>query len=105
MHNAVEFVSFNLKKGATVTDFLLASDKMNREFLSVQKGYISRQLLVDGETWADLVLWETMDDARHAAKICNENASAVNYFSYIENVDFHDFSIEKGYQCGREEAL
>jgi len=94
---AIEFASFNLKNGVSLPDFLLASDKMNNEFLSAQKGYISRQLLVDGDTWADLVLWETIDDARHAAGICHDSAAAVEYFSYIECDYFHDFSIKKSY--------
>lgn len=101
MSNAVEFVSFTLKKEVSVPDFLLASDKMNSEFLSVQKGYISRKLLVDGETWADLVLWETMGDAQNAAKICQDDSFALEYFSFIENIDFHDFAIEQSYESGR----
>ena len=96
--NAIEFVSFTLKRGASVSDFLLASKEMNIKFLSAQKGYISRKLLVDGETWADLVLWETMDDAQNAAKICNDDSVAAEYFSFIENVNFHDFAIEQSYE-------
>jgi len=97
MSNAIEFASFDLKKGTSVPDFLLASDKMNSGFLSMQKGYISRKLLVDGERWADLVVWETIEDARNAAKIFGENDVDREYIAFIENVDFHDFSIEKNY--------
>lgn len=96
MSIAVEFVSFTLKEGTSIPAFLRASDIMNDVFLSLQKGYISRKLLVDGETWADLVLWETMDDAQNAAKSAGD-ASAAEYFTFIENVNFHDFSIEKSY--------
>ena len=48
MSNIVELVSFNLKKGVSIPDFLLVSDKFNRDFMSVQKGYISRKLLRKG---------------------------------------------------------
>jgi len=97
MPNVVEYVSFNLKNGASVPDFLLASEKMNAGFLSARKGYISRKLLVDGEIWADWVLWETMEDALHAAKAFGENAVDREYMSFIENCDMRHFSVEKSY--------
>ena len=97
MANAVEYVSFNLKKGASVPDFLLTSEKMNAGFLSAQKGYISRKLIVDGEIWADWVLWETMEDALNAAKAFGENAVDCEYLSFIENCDMHHFSVEQSY--------
>ena len=73
MTQAVEFVTFYLKKKVTISDFLTVSDKFNNEFLSKQKGYISRQLLVDGEMWADMVVWKTMDDAKTAIKVPLDN--------------------------------
>ena len=66
MSNVVEFASFNLKEGVSVSDFLLVSDKFNICFLSTQRGYISRKLLLAGEMWADSVLWETIEDALEA---------------------------------------
>ena len=68
MSHIVELVSFNLKKDVSVPDFLLVSDKFNQDFMSGQKGYISRKLLVKGDTWTDLVLWESIEDAKNAAK-------------------------------------
>lgn len=84
MTNVVEFASFNLKKGASVSDFLLVSDKFNSVFLSKQKGYISRKLLHGGEMWADSVLWETMEDALNAFKAADEDAVACEYMSFLE---------------------
>jgi len=37
MSNIVKFASFNLKKGASVSDYLLVTDKFNSVFLSAQK--------------------------------------------------------------------
>ena len=85
MSKVVEFASFNLKKEASVSDFLLVSDKFNREFLSKQKGYISRQLLRLGEMWADSVLWETMEDAMRAFNTADEDAIACEYMSFMEH--------------------
>lgn len=99
MPSAIEFVSFRLKKGTSVPDFLLVSDKMNIEFLSVQKGYISRKLLAKGEMWADFVIWETMDDALNAAEAFGENDTACEYMSFIDDnsVDMRHLNIEKNY--------
>lgn len=99
MSNAVELVTFNLKKGVSVADFLLASDKFNSEFLTKQKGYISRKLLVDGEKWADFVLWETIEDIQNAYKIAEKDATAFEYLSCISenSCNGNFFSIEKSY--------
>jgi len=97
MHNAVEFVSFNLKEGASAEDFLLASDKMNDGFLAKQKGYVSRKLLVKDEIWADWVLWETMDDALNAADAFGKNEADCEYMSFIENCSMSHFLVEKSY--------
>ena len=99
MSNVVEFVSFNLKGGASVSDFLLASDKIDQAFLSMQKGYIQRKLLVNDGLWADLVLWETMDDALNAAKSFEGKTAAYEYFSFLDDksIQMRHFSVEKSY--------
>lgn len=84
MANTVEFASFNLKKGASVSEFLLVSDRFNRVFLSMQKGYISRKLLRDGEMWADSVLWETMEDVHMAYNNADGDAAASEYLSFMD---------------------
>ena len=97
MSNAVEFVSFNLRKGKPVSEFLLVSDKFNREFLSRQKGYISRKLLVDDKKWADYVLWETVEDVQNAYIAANEDAVACEYVSFMIGISGRIYSIEKTY--------
>jgi hypothetical protein len=97
MANVVEFITFNLKKGTSVADFLLASDKINSGFLAAQKGFIARKLLVKDEIWADWVLWETMEDAQNAANTAGVNFADHEYFSFIENCDMRYFSVEKNY--------
>jgi len=99
MRNVVEFASFSLKNGTSSQNFLSVSDKFNREFLSKQKGYISRNLVVDGKTWADLVLWETMEDALTALDTAEGNAAACEYISFLneESISVRHFSVEKKY--------
>jgi len=100
MVNVVEFVSFKLKEGIPERQFLEASDVLNKVFLSVQKGYISRKLLKTEDTWADIVLWESMDDAMNAMKAAEKtNPADIKYFLYIEesSCNMQHWSVEKSY--------
>jgi hypothetical protein len=60
MLNAIFFNSYKLKKGSSVPEFLLAVEDLINGYASKQKGFISFMLLVDGETWADFGIFETM---------------------------------------------
>ena len=105
MPNVVEFVSFYLKKKISIPDFLVMSDKFNKEFLSKQKGYISRKLLVDGDMWSDLVLWETMDDAKNAINISYNDVVAREYVSMLsfnkKGCMLRHLSVERDYDAGK----
>jgi len=84
MSKAVYYVSFNLKKGANVEDFLLAAEKLNNEFISKQKGYVSWEQLSDEKTWVDLITFETMDDLNNFKEISkNPSELAKNFYSFI----------------------
>jgi len=70
MSNAVFFFSFKLKKDTSVSDFLLAAEKLNNEFISKQKGYISWKQLVDGEWILSLLKrWMTFATSRRSQLI------------------------------------
>ena len=99
MSNVVELVSFKLKEGSSVADFLVASDKFNEDFVSKQKGYISRKLLNYGEVWSDLVIWETMEYAQNAAKAIHESPAAGVYLPFLDanSIEMHHHSVEKSY--------
>ncbi len=99
MSNAIEFASFKLKEGVSVSEFLLESDRFNSVFLSTQKGYISRKLLRDGEMWADSVLWETMEDIHSAYKNAAEDPAACEYISYMDekSINILFLPVERSY--------
>ncbi len=99
MSNVVELTSYTLKKEVSVTDFLLAAEKFNKEFVSLQKGYISHKLLSEGETWSDLAIWETMDDAHNIGKVIFESAVAGAYMSFIDegSVKVTHLLVERSY--------
>lgn len=97
MSNAVWFISFKLKKGVSVEDFLLASEKCHNEVLSKQKGFISWEVLRNDDTWVDLVKWETEQDAKKAETAGAGNPAAREFYSFINmnSCKLQLYSIEK----------
>ena len=99
MSNAVMFISYKLAKDVSAQDFLLASEKVNNDFMSKQKGYISWKVLVDGDVWADLLTWETKEDAQNAMAVGGANADNQKFFALLdsESVKMQIFTVEKSY--------
>ena len=83
MPNAVFYVSYKLKKKASVSEFLLATKELNDGYMSKQKGYISWQQLRDGDTWVDLLTFETMEDAKRVEGSKEPNELAERFYSFI----------------------
>ena len=84
MSETVWFISYKLVKGASVQDYLSASEQVNNEILSKQKGFVSWKVFADGDTWVDLVTWETIDDAKNAEIAGAANPVAQKYYSLID---------------------
>jgi hypothetical protein len=99
MSKAVWFISYKLVEGASVSDFLLASEKVHKEIISQQKGYISWEVLTVGDTWVDLVIWETAEDAQNAKNAGRANPFASNFYSFIDESSKSSqlYSVEKSY--------
>ncbi len=100
MAHAVFYCSFQLKKGASVSDFLLAAEKLNNEYISKQPGYISWKQLVDGDTWADFITFETMEDVlkfESDSSNAGELAEAFYTFINLNSCKLHRFTVEKSY--------
>jgi len=100
MPNAIYYVSYKLKKDTHEADFLLAAEKLNNEYISKQKGYISWKQLVDGDTWADFLTFETMDDLKNFEEASsNPDELALKFYSFINlpSCKGHHFSVEKSY--------
>ena len=79
----VLFISFKLKKGASIQDFLFASKRLNDEYMSKQKGYISWKQLNENDTWVDLLTFESMEDAKAIEENENPCDLALKFYSYI----------------------
>jgi len=85
MSNVVYFNTYKLKDGASVPDFLLAVEKLIKEHVSRQKGYVSFKLLAEGDTWADSVTFETMDslNAFLESSQSSRNELAEKFYSFL----------------------
>jgi len=100
MSNAVWFISYKLKKDASAEDFLLASKKCYDEVLSRQPGFLSWDVLRDGDTWVDLVKWETLEDGKRGETAGASNPAARAFYSFINmnSCKMQCFSVEKSHQ-------
>jgi len=101
MSNVIYYVSYKLKKGASVPEFLDGAKKLNDTFISKQKGYVYWKQAVDDETWADMIAFETTDDLNNFKKLSeNPGDTALHFYSYINlnNCREHHFVIERSYE-------
>ncbi|MCL2570965.1 MAG: hypothetical protein FWE11_01050 [Defluviitaleaceae bacterium] len=100
MSNAVWFISYKLIEGASIPDFLIASQNCHNEVLSKKKGFISWKVLAVDDTWVDFVTWETMDDAINAESDDNiPSPIAQKFYSFIDpnSIKHQLYSVEKSY--------
>jgi len=100
MSNAIYYVSYKLKKSASIPDFLLAAEALNDGYISKQNGYVSWEQLVDGETWADVITFKTMGDLKNFEEASsNPDELAKAFYSYINLMSCkgHKFSVERSY--------
>ena len=101
MAEAVFYCAYNLKKGAVVADFLQASKRLNDEYISKQKGYISWKQLTAGDIWADLITFETMQDCKDfEANSANSGDLSKDFYSFINlnSCKLHYYTVERSYE-------
>jgi len=91
-------ISFRLKEGVSADDFLAASDKIQENYISKCKGFITRQLMTIDGLWTDWVIWETLPDAENSMRKSEENDSAKAFTALIDEVIEHQlYPLERSY--------
>jgi len=101
MTQAVFYCSFKLRKDADVSEFLKAAQALNDGYISKQPGYVSWQQLRDGDTWADFLVFDSMENVKHFednAENAGELAMAFHSFLNHNSCKQHYFTIERNYQ-------
>ncbi len=89
----IEWAPFTLAAGADEASLLSASEALQSEFLSQQRGFLRRELLKgnDGQ-WVDLIYWEDAESANAAMQAAAESAECLAYFRLMANADQPDFA-------------
>ena len=80
-------ISYKLVKGASAEEFLLASKKCHDDSMAKNKGFISWDVLRDGDTWVDVATFESIEDAKNAESGGNETTkhpSALAFYAFID---------------------
>jgi hypothetical protein len=81
----VEITSFKLNAGVSNADFLAATAQMQKDFLSVQEGFIKRTLTVSADSiWTDIVSWKDGNCHGNAMKIAEKSEKVVPFMSKID---------------------
>ena len=109
MANVVSFHSYKLKEGVSIPDYLLAMETLIKEFVSEQKGFISFKHLHDRETetWADFLVFETMDDLNAFVSICGKNELARKLFALGGSYDIKSyvFTVEQSFWSCKDDSI
>jgi hypothetical protein len=81
----VELAIFKTKEGVTREELLAASGPVS-EWAARQPGFISRDLTysADGDTWIDVVWWDSAEAAHGAAQLAMTSESCAPMFGLID---------------------
>jgi hypothetical protein len=88
MKRIMEWAPFKLREGVAESDLIAASERLQRDFLAKQPGFISRTLVraADG-SYADIVWWASPDSAKDVIGKAGESQACAAYFALMSG--FH----------------
>ena len=105
MPKSMFYCEYKLKKNTIVSDFLAASEKLNNEYISKQKGYISWEQWNDGDVWVDVIAFDSIEDAKGFEEKSNANPNdfAMNFYSFINlmSCKVRYYNIERTYGAAK----
>lgn len=83
-NQVIEFAPFTLAEGVDESTLAAASDALQKDFLSRQKGFIKRDLTrMADRQWADVIYWENRESVEQAMQTAPENPAALEYFELM----------------------
>lgn len=87
----IEFASFTLADGVDEVALFAASDALQAEFLSRQKGFLRRDLVQVGDgKWADVLYWDSRASVEQALQRAHEYPAALRYFQLMAETGQND---------------
>lgn len=75
--------SYKLRKNVSAEHFMERTQRLHDEIISKAKGFISWEHYRQDDTWTDLVLWETEEDARNATTIGQGHSVTQEFYDCI----------------------
>jgi hypothetical protein len=85
MKNALEIVTYKIKDGVMLPEFLKASTELEEGFAKKQQGFIGRTFAkAEGNEWIDVIRWQSMADAEAASKAAMESPACAPMFGMID---------------------
>jgi len=83
--SVVEIAQFTLAAGVNNGDFLQEAEAVQKNFLEKQPGYVDRELLKGGDgQWADILHWNSMEEARKASEALLKDPIAQEFMRKID---------------------
>lgn len=83
--DVVEWAPFTKHDNVALQDLITAADKVNKQFLSKQKGFKKRELIKRSTNeYADIVYWQSLEDAENASSKVEYCAPCIHYFSSMD---------------------
>ena len=80
----VEVARFELQSNHTMEELIIASDKVQSEFLQNFPGFLKRELLhLGGAGYLDIVHWKNAEAVQAAIEKSNQSPAAMAYFSLM----------------------
>lgn len=90
----VEWAPFTLAEGVDEAALVEASNALQTDFLSKQRGFIRRDLLKGKDNqWVDIVYWNSQEEADQASKNAANSPACHQYFSLMAETNHDDPSL------------
>ncbi|SED06709.1 hypothetical protein SAMN04489761_4163 [Tenacibaculum sp. MAR_2009_124] len=87
--NVIEVTTFNLNDGIDANSFISRDSEIERDFASLQPGFIRRTSGVDENgKYAVIVFWDTLDDADASIAAFGQDPTVADYFAMIDGATF-----------------
>ena len=87
MANVHIYHAYKLKEGKSEQDFLRVADIFSNEPGLKTKGFISWTLLNDGEMWADVLVYASMEDFENAREKIHEIPSVHELSAFFDQTN------------------
>lgn len=84
MEKAAWIITFKLKKNVSQEDFIAATQKLHDAVLSKAEGFVSWEQYLQGDTWTDFVIWESLEAAKRGVEAGHGSEEAKSFYALLQ---------------------